>query len=48
MYLALSSDVVKSYPKQIQRLLCWSYTPETYMGWVEIDGEMVDPIRLLG
>jgi hypothetical protein len=22
--------------------------PETYMGWVEIDGEMADPIRLLG
>lgn len=47
MYLALSPDVVKSYPEQIQRLLGWSYTPETYMGWVEIDGEMADPIRLL-
>lgn len=23
-------------------------TPETHMGWVEIDGEMADPIRLLG
>src|SRR5262245_22568373 len=48
MYLALSPDVVKSYPEQIQRLLGWSHTPETYMGWVEIDGEMADPIRLLG
>jgi ectoine hydroxylase-related dioxygenase (phytanoyl-CoA dioxygenase family) len=48
MYLALSPEVVKSYPEQIQRLLGWSYTPETYMGWVEIDGEMADPIRLLG
>jgi ectoine hydroxylase-related dioxygenase (phytanoyl-CoA dioxygenase family) len=48
MYLALSSDVVKSYPEQIQRLLGWSYMSETYMGWVEIDGEMADPIRLLG
>jgi ectoine hydroxylase-related dioxygenase (phytanoyl-CoA dioxygenase family) len=48
MYLALSPDVVKSYPEQIQRLLGWSYMPETYMGWVEIDGEMADPIRLLG
>lgn len=48
MYLALSPDVVKGYPEQIQRLLGWSYMPETYMGWVEIDGEMADPIRLLG
>ena len=47
MYLALSPEVVKSYPEQIQRLLGWSYMPETYMGWVEIDGEMADPIRLL-
>src|SRR5688572_8620383 len=47
MYLALSSEVVKSYPEQIQRLLGWSYMPDTYMGWVEIDGEMADPIRLL-
>ena len=48
MYLALSPDVVKSYPEKIQRLLGWSHIPETYMGWVEIDGEMADPIRLLG
>ncbi|MFM2278758.1 MAG: hypothetical protein RLZZ444_989 [Pseudomonadota bacterium] len=47
MYLALSPDVVKSYPVEIQRLLGWSYTDETHMGWVEIDGEMADPIRLL-
>lgn len=47
MYLALSPDVVKSYPIQIQRLLGWSYIDETHMGWVEIDGEMADPIRLL-
>jgi ectoine hydroxylase-related dioxygenase (phytanoyl-CoA dioxygenase family) len=48
MYLALSPDVVKSYPEQIQRLLGWTWMPETYMGWVELDGEMTDPIRLLG
>ena len=48
MYLALGREVVKSYPERIQRLLGWSHTPETYMGWVEIDGEMADPIRLLG
>lgn len=39
-----SSEVTRS----IQRLLGWSHTPETFMGWVEIDGEMADPIRLLG
>jgi hypothetical protein len=48
MYLALSPDVVRSYPERIQRLLGWSYMPETFMGWVEIDGEMADPIHLLG
>ncbi len=48
MYLALGPEVVKSYPEQVQRLLGWSYMPETYTGWVEIDGEMADPIRLLG
>jgi hypothetical protein len=47
LYLALSPEVVKSYPERIRRLLGWSHTPETYMGWVEIDGEMADPIRLL-
>ena len=48
MYLALDAETVRSYPEQIRRLLGWSYTPETYMGWVEIDGEMADPIRMLG
>lgn len=47
LYLALSPDVVKSYPEHVQRLLGWTYTPETFMGWVEIDGEIADPIRLL-
>ncbi len=46
MYLSLSSDVVKSYPKQIQRLLGWS-AGKNYMGWIEVDGQMVDPITLL-
>lgn len=47
MYLALSPETVKSYPEPMQRLMGWSHTPETYMGWVEIDGEMADPIRVL-
>jgi ectoine hydroxylase-related dioxygenase (phytanoyl-CoA dioxygenase family) len=47
MYLALDAATVRSYPEQIRRLLGWSYTPDTFMGWVEIDGELADPIRLL-
>ena len=47
VYLALDAETVRSYPDRIRRLLGWSYTPQTYMGWVEIDGEMADPNRLL-
>ena len=47
MYLALSPAVVASYPEQIQRLLGWS-AGSNHMGWVEVDGQMIDPIHLLG
>jgi len=47
MYLSLSSKLVASYPEQIQRLLGWS-AGRNHMGWVEVDGQMVDPIHLLG
>ncbi len=47
LYLALDPAIVKTYPEQMQRLLGWSHTPETFMGWVEIDGQIADPIRLL-
>ncbi len=46
MYLALSKAVVASYPEEVQRLLGWSAGVNN-MGWVEIDGQMADPIRLL-
>lgn len=46
MYLSLSSEQVASYPEQIQRLLGWS-AGTNHMGWVEVDGQMVDPIHLL-
>jgi ectoine hydroxylase-related dioxygenase (phytanoyl-CoA dioxygenase family) len=46
MYLSLSPETVKSYPEQIQRLLGWS-SGKNYMGWVEIDGQMADPILML-
>lgn len=47
MYLALSPDVVRSYPEEIQSLLGWSVAAESYMGWVEIDGQLSDPKALL-
>ncbi|MFM8354507.1 MAG: phytanoyl-CoA dioxygenase family protein [Gammaproteobacteria bacterium] len=47
MYLSLSPEVVASYPEDIQRLLGWQASEVTRMGWVEIDGQMADPIALL-
>jgi hypothetical protein len=47
MYLSLSSELVASYPEQIQQLLGWS-AGTNHMGWVEVDGQMIDPIHLLG
>jgi ectoine hydroxylase-related dioxygenase (phytanoyl-CoA dioxygenase family) len=46
MYLALPPAIVASYPEQIQRLLGWS-AGANHMGWVEVDGQMVDPFVLL-
>ena len=46
MYLSLSPEVVASYPEEIQRLLGWS-AGANHMGWVEVDGQMIDPIQLL-
>jgi len=46
MYLALTREVVASYPEEIQRLLGWS-AGANHMGWVEVDGQMIDPIHLL-
>ncbi len=46
MYLALKPEVVASYPEEIQRLLGWSAGAH-FMGWVEVDGQMIDPIHLL-
>ena len=46
MYLALRPEVVASYPEEIQRLLGWS-AGANHMGWVEVEGQMIDPIHLL-
>jgi ectoine hydroxylase-related dioxygenase (phytanoyl-CoA dioxygenase family) len=47
MYLSLTAREVASYPEEIQRLLGWS-AGANHMGWVEVDGQMIDPIHLLG
>lgn len=47
MYLSLTPAEVASYPEAIQRLLGWS-AGTNHMGWVEVDGQMIDPIHLLG
>ncbi|WP_431825221.1 phytanoyl-CoA dioxygenase family protein [Burkholderia sp. F1] len=46
MYLSLTPELVASYPEQVQRLLGWS-AGENLMGWVEVDGQMIDPNQLL-
>jgi ectoine hydroxylase-related dioxygenase (phytanoyl-CoA dioxygenase family) len=47
MYLALPIDVVKSYPENIRALLGWSSAQDSYMGWVEVDGQLRSPLELL-
>lgn len=47
MYLSLKPEIVRSYPEEIQKLLGWSSHPVLRTGWVEIDGEMASPFRLL-
>jgi ectoine hydroxylase-related dioxygenase (phytanoyl-CoA dioxygenase family) len=47
MYLSIKPEVVKAYPEEIQRLLGWSSGRSGIMGWVEVDGQMVDPNALL-
>jgi hypothetical protein len=47
MYLALSDEVLRSYPEEVQALLGWRLAKDSYMGWVEINGHLSDPIELL-
>ena len=46
MYLTLAPDVVASFPEHIQRLLGWS-AGRNFMGWIEADGQLIDPIELV-
>lgn len=45
-YLSLTEDQIRALPEDIQRLLGWD-VGETYTGFIEVDGAMVDPHFLL-
>ncbi|TIC80031.1 phytanoyl-CoA dioxygenase family protein [Nocardioides sp. GY 10127] len=46
MYLSLTDEQIRALPEPVQRLLGWD-SGENYMGWVEVDGLMVNPHFLL-
>lgn len=45
-YLSIPIEKVKSFPEELQRLLGWS-RGETFAGFVEVNGQIVDPLELL-
>lgn len=45
-YLSVPIDKVKAFPEEVQRLLGWS-RGETFLGWIELGGKIVDPLELL-
>lgn len=45
-YLSIPLETVKGFPPELQRLLGWS-AGENFMGWIEMEGQMVDPHGLL-
>lgn len=45
-YLALTPELVASYPEEVQRLLGWSMSGRA-LGWIEKDGLLTDPNILL-
>lgn len=45
-FLSLPLERVRQFPEELQRLLGWSCST-TFMGWVELNGQFVDPWELL-
>jgi ectoine hydroxylase-related dioxygenase (phytanoyl-CoA dioxygenase family) len=45
-YLSIPVSRVRELPEEMQRLLGWTRS-QTYQGWVEIDGQMSDPLDVL-
>ena len=45
--LSIPLERVRQLPEEMQQLLGWSVS-KTFLGWVEVDGQMCDPRDLLG
>jgi len=45
-YLSVPPSIVAGYPDEVRRLLGYAACPPL-MGWIEVDGQMVDPLALL-
>lgn len=45
-YLAVPKEIVAEYPERVQQLLGYQTCPP-FMGWVEVDGAMVEPSVVL-
>lgn len=45
-YLSIPIEILRTFPEEIQRLLGWS-RGATFGGFVEIDGQLTEPVELL-
>lgn len=45
-FLSIPIDKIRQLPEKVQRMLGWD-AGENFMGWVEVDGQMIDPHILL-
>ncbi|MYU22613.1 phytanoyl-CoA dioxygenase family protein [Streptomyces sp. SID8352] len=45
-YLSVPLSRVRALPEEVQRMLGWS-SGRNFMGWVEVNGQMIDPHALL-
>ncbi len=45
-YLSIPIETIKTYPKELQCLLGWS-RGATLNGWVDVDGQLAEPLDLL-
>lgn len=46
VYLSMTPHEVAAYPQDFQRLLGWS-AGRNFMGWIEVNGKLIDPIELV-
>lgn len=45
-YLSIPIETIKTFPEELQRLLGWSRSA-TLNGWVDMDGQLAEPLDLL-